>query len=232
LRAPEDNGVYSLLAHQIPDFIAPKLKKRLIKTIQSYHAMHFKSLKELTELFHRALGHPDYPTMIFMAKSSSFTSWPKELTPSVLRKHFPSCSDCSIGNLSERPLPCLDANPPDIHSHTVIGAEFEIDIKGKYTAPDGKPVRNFDGSLYTFNGIDLASDYAYSASISSRVGLLLHVMRLRDFITASGKSLKFLRTDNEFLTIAIRSWCAQNHIILLPSLPHRHNKTRRIERFH
>ena len=26
LNAPEDNGVYSLLAHQIPDFIAPKLK--------------------------------------------------------------------------------------------------------------------------------------------------------------------------------------------------------------
>ena len=41
-----------------------------------------------------------------------------------------------------------------------------------------------------------------------------------------------MRTDNEFLTIAIRSWCAQNHIKLLPSLPHRHNKTRRIERFH
>jgi hypothetical protein len=99
LKAPEDNGVYSLLAHQIPDFIAPKLKKRLIKTIQSYHTMHFKSLKELTDFFHRALGHPDLPTMILMAKSSSFTSWPKELTPSVLRKHFPSCSDCSIGNL-------------------------------------------------------------------------------------------------------------------------------------
>ena len=85
-------------------------------------------------------------------------------------------------------MPPPDANPIDIHSHSVIGAEFEIDIKGKYTAPDGKPVRSFDGSLYTFNGIDLASDYAYSASISSRVGLLLHVMRLRDFISASNLS--------------------------------------------
>jgi hypothetical protein len=134
--------------------------------------------------------------------------------------------------LSERPLPSPSENLTDIPSHSIIGAEFEIDIKGKYTAPDGKPVRSFDGSLYTFNGIDLASDYAYSASIASRVGLLLHVMRLRDFITASGKSLKVLRMDNEFLTIAIRSWCAQNHIKFLPSLPHRHNKTRRIERFH
>jgi hypothetical protein len=232
LTAPEDNGVYSLLGNQIPDFISPKLRKRFIKTIQSYHTMHFKSLKELTEFFHRALGHPDLPTMLLMATSSSFTSWPKELTPSVIRKHFPSCSDCSIGNLSERPLPSPSETLTDIPSHTIIGAEFEIDIKGKYTAPDGKPVRSFDGSLYTFNGIDLASDYAYSASIASRVGLLLHVMRLRDFITASGKTLKVLRTDNEFLTIAIRSWCAQNHIKLLPSLPHRHNKTRRIERFH
>ena len=51
LTAPEENGVYSLLAHQIPDFIAPKLKKRLIKTFQSYHTMHFKSLKELTIFF-------------------------------------------------------------------------------------------------------------------------------------------------------------------------------------
>ena len=79
--------------------------------------------------------------MILMATSSSFTSWPNELTPSVLRKHFPSCSDCSIGNLSERHLPSLDGNLKDIPSHSVIGAEFEIDIKGRYTAPDGKPVR-------------------------------------------------------------------------------------------
>jgi hypothetical protein len=74
LRAPEDNCVYSLLAHQIPDFIAPKLRKRLIKTIQSYHTMHFKSLKELAEFFHRALGHLDLHTMLLMATSSSFTS--------------------------------------------------------------------------------------------------------------------------------------------------------------
>jgi hypothetical protein len=51
LTAPEDNGVYSLLAHQIPEFLSPKLKKRLIKTIQSYHTMNFQSLKELTEFF-------------------------------------------------------------------------------------------------------------------------------------------------------------------------------------
>ena len=44
--------------------------------------------------------------------------------------------------------------------------------------------------------------------------------------------MKILRTDNEFLATAIRAWCAQEHILLLPSLPHRHNKTRRIERFH
>ena len=74
LNAPDDNGVYSLLAHQIPDFIAPKLKKQLITTIQSYHTMHFKSLKELAEFFHRALGHPDLHTMLLMATSSSFTS--------------------------------------------------------------------------------------------------------------------------------------------------------------
>ena len=78
----------------------------------------------------------------------------------------------------------------------------------------------------------MASDYAYSASISSRAGLLLYVIRLRDFVHACGKTLKILRTDNEFLTKAIRSWCAANQITLLPSLPHRHNKTRRIERFH
>jgi hypothetical protein len=115
-----------------------------------------------------------------MVTSPSFTSWPKKLTPSVIRKYFPSCSDCPLGNLAERPLPSSPkSNDIAIHSDRVVGEEFEIDLKGKYTAPDGKPIRSFDGSLYTFNGIDLASDYA-----------------------------------------------------LLPSLPHRHNKTRRIERFH
>ena len=168
-----------------------------------------------------------------MATSPSFTSWPKELTPSVIRKYFPSCSDYPLGNLAERPLPSSPkSNDIAIHSDCVVGKEFEIDLNGKYTAPDGKPVRSFDGSLYTFNGIDLASDYAYSASISSRAGLLLYVIRLRDFVHACGKTLKILRTDNEFLTKAIRSWCAANQITLLPSLPHRHNKTRRIERFH
>ena len=34
------------------------------------------------------------------------------------------------------------------------------------------------------------------------------------------------------MTKAIKSWCAHNNIKLLPSLPHRHNKARRIERFH
>jgi len=43
---------------------------------------------------------------------------------------------------------------------------------------------------------------------------------------------KILRTDNEIFTKAIHSLCAANHITLLPSLPHRHNKTRRIERLH
>ena len=180
LTAPEENGVYCLLEHQIPDFIPSKFRKRFVKTIQSYQTMNFKTLRELTEFFHRALGHPDLSTMLLMATSPSFTSWPKELTPSVIRKYFPSCSDCPLGNLAERPLPSSPkSNDIAIHSDCVVGEEFEIDLKGKYTAPDGKPVRSFDGSLYTFNGIDLASDYA-----------------------------------------------------LLPSLPHRHNKTRRIERFH
>jgi hypothetical protein len=71
LTAPEDNGVYSLLSHQIPEFISPKLRRKLIKTIQSYHTMNFQSLKDLTEFFHRALGHPDLPTMLLMANSSS-----------------------------------------------------------------------------------------------------------------------------------------------------------------
>ena len=109
--------------------------------------MNFQSLKELTEFFHRALGHPDLSTMLLMATSSSFTSWPKELSPSVIRKYFPICSDCPIGNLAERPLPPINISP-DLHSHSLVGAEFEIDIKGKYTAPDGKPVRSLT-ALYT-----------------------------------------------------------------------------------
>ena len=100
LTAPEENGVYRLLEHQIPDFIPSKFRKRFVKTIQSYQTMNFKTLRELTELFHRALGHPDLSTMLLMATSPSFTSWPKELTPSVIRKYFPSCSDCPL----EKPL--------------------------------------------------------------------------------------------------------------------------------
>jgi hypothetical protein len=104
--------------------------------------------------------------------------------------------------------------------------EFEIDIKGKFTDPSGKATRSYCGSLFTFSGVDIGSGFGYSHAIASRAGLLVQVIRLRDFIRDSNKTLKILRTDNEFLASAIRSWCAENHILILPSLPHRHNKTR------
>ena len=128
LTAPEDNGVYSLLSHQIPEFLSPKLRRRLIKTIQSYHTMTFQSLKELTELFHRVLGHPDLSTMLLMANSSSFTSWPKELSPSVIRKYFPTCSDCPIGNLAERPLLSVHVSS-DLHNHSEVGQNLKSTSK-------------------------------------------------------------------------------------------------------
>ena len=51
LTAPEENGVYCLLEHQIPDFIPSKFRKRFVKTIQSYQTTNFRTLRELTDFF-------------------------------------------------------------------------------------------------------------------------------------------------------------------------------------
>ena len=148
--------------------------------------MRFTSLKELVHFFHHALGLPDLSTMISMTISSSFSSWPSELTPSVIRNRFPVCIDCPLGNLAERSLPSQHLTSPLIFECTVWEA-LKLIWKGKYSAPDDKPVRSFDGSLYTFKDVDLASDYAYS----SRTGLLLYNIRLRNFIHARGKKWKY-----------------------------------------
>ena len=48
----------------------------------------------------------------------------------------------------------------------------------------------------------------------------------------SGKILKVIRTDNEFLTKQAQNWAATNGVSFQPSTPDEHNTVRRVERVH
>ena len=53
-----------------------------------------------------------------------FTSIPKELTPKVIRKHFPACEACPAGNLAQRDI-TREASDREF----VPGEEFQLDIE-------------------------------------------------------------------------------------------------------
>ena len=79
--------------------------------------------------------------MVNVFLTPSFLSSHPHLTSTVLSKYFPAnCSDCPLGNLQMRHPP---VDPPVSDSPDEC---FEVDVKGKWTDPQEKPVRSFGGT--------------------------------------------------------------------------------------
>jgi hypothetical protein len=198
-----------------------------INTVRRYATVSFKTLAEEVAFWHSALGHQDVEVMVQTFNTSIFKKSHPHLTSTIIRKHFPtSCPDCPIGNLQMR-------HPPvDPVTHHGPGEAFEVDIQGKWTDSAGKPAKSFSGDIYAFAAIDCATDLVFARTIQTRVSLVDHLEALRVSALSTGKVLKVIRTDNEYITLLSKAWALSHNISFQPSIPFEHNTVRRVERVH
>ena len=187
-------------------------------------------LKDLVRFFHEAWDHPSCDLMCKIVREAMFTSIPKELTPKVIRKHFPACEACPAGNLAQRDIP-REASDRVIEP----GEEFQLDIK--VWANNSKALKHrraYGKYTSTLTAVDLSTRYKIGTLIRSTSDLELHLEALRLEIRGTGHTLKVLRLDNQFLTRPVKDWAAscEPYIELQPCIPHEHHSIGDIERFH
>ena len=200
----------------------------LIANASYYHTVHTSSLSELVQYWHEALGHPSMEVMIDMISSGTYTNLPLELTTKAIRKHFPLCAECPMGNLSRSPLP-LTSTFRDI----AMGEEFQIDLEGPWLKSDSdEHLTTFSGCKYTLTAIDMKSRMPFGWLLKSRKHLIRYLEELRLAVQAVGRTLKVLRTDDEFITIEITAWAKREKITLLPCVPYEHAQIGVVERVH
>ena len=72
---------------------------------------------------------------------------------------------------------------------------------------------------YALNAIDVHSHYIFDQAIKSRNNLSIQMEIIRLQIAAKGRTLKVIRSDNEFITKNITSWTNQHQIQLCPCIP-------------
>jgi hypothetical protein len=180
------------------------------------------------QFWHEALGHPSMAIMLNMISSGTYNNLPKELTTKAIRKYFPLCAECPIGNLARSPLPQM-CTPREI----AIGDEFQIDLEGPWLKSDSDEyLTTFSGCKYTLTAIDMMSRMPFGWLLKSRKHLIRYLEELRLAIQAMGRQLKVLRTDDEFITTEIKAWCLKEHITLLPCVPYEHAQIGVVERVH
>ena len=68
------------------------------------------SIKELVRFFHEIWNHASMELMCSIVKNKLVLNLPETLTEKAIRKHFPNCNACPIGNLQQRPTMSLPAD--------------------------------------------------------------------------------------------------------------------------
>jgi hypothetical protein len=122
--------------------------------------------------------------------------------------------------------------PVDLPCHHEPGEVFEVDIQGKWTDSTGKPAKSFGGDLYAMAAVDCSFKLIFKRTTQTRVLLVDHLESLRLSVASSGKHLKTIRTDNEYLTLLSRQWALSHDTVFQPSIPLEHNTVRTVERTH
>ena len=166
-------------------------------------------------------------TLVSHSTPRKVLNFPTHLTHAVIRKHFPiSCPDYPSGNLQRR------FSMFTLVSSSDIGAEWELDYKGPWTGPDGKRAPTYRKELYSLTAIDSASKFIKTRLCINRVGVIQHLEEIRLFVAEKGRTLRILRTDNEFLTSAATHWAKRHNILFKASIPFEHDTVRVVERTH
>jgi hypothetical protein len=95
-----------------------------VSTIRRYATVNFKNIADTINFWHCALDHPDADIMINIFDANpSIRSLIPSVTNTNIRKIFPICPDCPVGNLQEKDapfVPIVDDTP---------GSTFEFDLR-------------------------------------------------------------------------------------------------------
>ena len=96
------------------------------------------SIKELIRFFHETWNHAPMELMIVIVKNKLIKNLPEALTEKAVKKYFPNCNACPVGNLQQRPFQSIPEDR-DIE----IGSEWEIDLMGPVTDENQKNAHPF-----------------------------------------------------------------------------------------
>ena len=105
-------------------------------------------------------------------------------------------------------------------------------FKGKWTGPDGCPSPTFQQQLYSFTAVDYSSKFVFSRLCCNILSVTAHLEALRIFALESNRIIRYIRTDNKFITSSTTAWASSNKILFIPSIPHEHDTVRSVECVH
>ena len=149
------------------------------------------------------------------------------MTPRLIRKYFPACESCPVGNLAQAPAPQ--------ESTTIVSAPgdvVELDFKGPFYDDRGRQIVTFGGKKIVAQAVDVYSGYGHAfLEVSTRRPEIV-VRKLINAYRARRKRITVLRVDAAFDTAAVRELCAHpnNSITLQVAAPNEHFQIGHVER--
>ena len=186
-----------------------------------YATADFPELKQLVRYFHEAWMHASADTMCLIVRHKSFSNIPSTLTEKAIRKHFPQCESCKYGNLARKPL--LNKGEPYAKEVFTIGEAWEVDIKGKWTDPEGKVQPTFGNAIYLFSAICVISGKKFCMLLKNRQELTRVIDALNLFVKKENRKIRVLFSDDEFVQEELNEYCDKNNMAVRPCPPHEHD---------
>jgi hypothetical protein len=136
-----------------------------------YATAELSSLATLVRFFHETWNHASEDVMVAIVQNNIFTNIPPALTASAIRKYFPLCPACPLGNLARVPSP-----PTSTEARRILlpGEEIVMDCK---VFADNKGMRHqqtFNGCKFTLTAIDVSTGYHWGFLLKSQGALEQH----------------------------------------------------------
>ena len=207
------------------------LNQPVVQANASYYSTaELPTLPNLVRFFHETWDHSSKELMCKVIRDNLIDNIPKELTETVVRKHFPHCEACPAANMSQVPRPHTSSDHTDFYP----GQELQLDIKYfATTAPDKKAKRAFGNYTGVITAIDMKSRYKIGYKIKHHKDLVKYLELFRVEVTKINQVLRTLRLDNQFNTKEVQYWADRctPPIHIQPCIPHEHHSIGDIERF-
>jgi hypothetical protein len=235
IKAKQSNGLYKSTFQNLStvnnDLQVQMMKKHnsddcCVTNAAYYQTAVLKNQTEIVKFFHESWNHASMETMIQMVKNNMLNNIPRDLTEATIRKYFPQCTACPIGNMSKRPM-LTEKETSYVYE---LGEQMIMDVKGPYTDALGKKVPSFSGALYSISAIDRASGYEIGWTVKNVKNLIKIVRKLDNEVKFMKRELKSIKVDDAFMTEEIKEYCQVHGITLIPSTPHEHGTIGIVER--